>query len=207
MGAPGHPGAVPVADRRLNASEGAWPRPHRQQSMVLVPAFPLTSAACSPRVDGVFGCLWFVAASAHDIAEDLCTNGVAVTMLQRSPVVVNNIETANLAYAGYIDPTIPTELVDIRYGIALINPLRERASKQYHQFAKDLDSELLRGLAAAGLQLGDGIDGKGWLDLFLRTGGGYYLNKGASEMIVAGGDQSGPVRPRYRVRPEWCEVR
>ncbi|MGN7860907.1 NAD(P)-binding domain-containing protein [Microbacterium sp. 22303] len=127
------------------------------------------------------------ATSAHDIALDLYENGTEVTMVQRNPVVVNHVATANLAYAGYIDPTIPTELVDIRYGIGLINPLRESASQQYHAFAKDLDADLLKGLEAAGLRLGDGVNGQGWLDLFLRTGGGYYLNKGASEVIVAGG--------------------
>jgi putative flavoprotein involved in K+ transport len=125
--------------------------------------------------------------SAHDIALDLYEAGVDVTMVQRGLVVVNNVDTANLAYAGYIDPSIPTELVDIRYGIGLINPLREAASRQYHQFAKGLDAELLKGLEAAGLRLGDGVNGQGWLDLFLRTGGGYYLNKGASEVIIDGG--------------------
>jgi cation diffusion facilitator CzcD-associated flavoprotein CzcO len=127
------------------------------------------------------------ATSAHDIALDMYDNGVEATMVQRSPIVVNHVATANLAYAGYIDPEIPTELVDIRYGIGLINPLREAASQQYHAYAKDLDADLLEGLEAAGMRLGDGVNGQGWLDLFLRTGGGYYLNKGASEVIIDGG--------------------
>jgi putative flavoprotein involved in K+ transport len=127
------------------------------------------------------------ATSAHDIAEDLYKNGVDVTILQRGPVVVNDIETANLATAAYLDPETPTELVDVRYGIGLINPLREAWSKGYHEFARERDAELLNGLRAAGMVLGDGHNGQGWLDLFLRTGGGYYLNKGASEIIVAGG--------------------
>lgn len=127
-----------------------------------------------------------VGSSGHDIALDLYNHGVDVTMVQRSPVIVNNVETANLAYASYFDGT-PADLVDIRYGIALINPLRTAASKQYHQMAKQLDAELLRGLEAAGMRLGDGHDGAGWLDNFLRSGGGYYLNVGASEVIVDGG--------------------
>lgn len=127
-----------------------------------------------------------VATSAHDIAQDLHKGGVDVTMLQRSPVVVNNVETANLAYAGYMDPEIPTELTDLRYGIGLINALRETASQKYHKMAKEIDSELLGRLAAAGLRLGDGVNEQGWLDLFLRTGGGYYLNTGTSELIADG---------------------
>lgn len=127
-----------------------------------------------------------VATSAHDIARNLAENGVEVTMLQRSPVVITNVDTANLAYAGYIDSSQTTDLVDIRYGIGLINPLRENASKAYHKMAKEMDKELLDRLEAAGLELGDGVDGQGFLDLFLRTGGGYYLNTGTSELIADG---------------------
>ncbi|MET7841136.1 NAD(P)/FAD-dependent oxidoreductase [Streptomyces sp. NPDC005356] len=126
-----------------------------------------------------------VGSSAHDISLDLEQHGVEVTMVQRSPVVVNNVVTANLAYAAYFDGT-PTELVDVRYGVGLIDPLRTAASKQYHQMAKEMDSEILKGLEAAGIRLGDGVEGAGWLDLFLRTGGGYYLNVGASEAIAEG---------------------
>jgi cation diffusion facilitator CzcD-associated flavoprotein CzcO len=127
-----------------------------------------------------------VATSAHDIARNLVENGIEVTMLQRSPIVITNVDTANLAYAGYIDPAQTTDLVDIRYGIGLINPLREQASKAYHLMAKEMDKDLLVRLEAAGLELGDGVDGQGFLDLFLRTGGGYYLNTGTSELIADG---------------------
>ncbi|MBB6125347.1 flavin-containing monooxygenase [Sphingobium subterraneum] len=127
-----------------------------------------------------------VATSAHDIARDLTRGGVEVTMLQRGAVVVTNVETANLAYAGYINPDIPTPLVDISYGVYLINPTREAASQAYHKMAKEMDKALLERLSAAGLRLGDGVNGQGFLDLFLRTGGGYYLNTGTSEMVANG---------------------
>jgi putative flavoprotein involved in K+ transport len=126
-----------------------------------------------------------VATSAHDIARDLVQGGIEVTMLQRGPLVVNNVDTANLAYAGYLDPNTPTELVDLRYGgISMINPLREKNSQAYHKMAKEVDGALLDSLKAAGLELGDGIREQGWLDLFFRTGGGYYLNTGTSELIA-----------------------
>lgn len=126
-----------------------------------------------------------VGSSGHDIALDLCNHGVDVTMIQRSPVIVNNVETANLAYASYFDGT-PADLVDLRYGIGLISPLRIAASKQYHQMAKKLDADLLQGLHVAGMRLSDGHNGAGWLDSFLRVGGRYYLNVGASEKIIDG---------------------
>jgi cation diffusion facilitator CzcD-associated flavoprotein CzcO len=127
------------------------------------------------------------ATSAHDIALDLFDSGVEVTMVQRGPVVVNQVETANLAYAEHLDPTIPTELVDIRDGLLQLRPLREAAYREYHAFAKSRDADLLDGLKAAGMVVGDGFDGQGWPDLFQRTGGGFYLNKGASDVIIDGG--------------------
>lgn len=127
------------------------------------------------------------ATSAHDIALDLHENGVEVTMVQRGPVVVNQVETANLVYAEHLDPTIPTELVDLRDGMTQVKPIREAALRQYHSFAKSLDADLLKGLEAAGMRVGDGFEGQGWPDLFQRTGGGFYLNKGASDVIVDGG--------------------
>lgn len=127
------------------------------------------------------------ATSAHDIALDLYENGVEVTMVQRGPVVVNQVETANLVYAEHLDPSIPTELVDLRDGMTQVKPIREAALRQYHSFAKSLDGELLKGLEAAGMRVGDGFEGQGWPDLFQRTGGGFYLNKGASDVIIDGG--------------------
>lgn len=127
------------------------------------------------------------ATSAHDIALDLYENGVEVTMVQRGPVVVNQVETANLVYAEHLDPTIPTDLVDLRDGMTQVRPIREAGLRQYHSFAKSLDSDLLKGLEGAGMRIGDGFDGQGWPDLFQRTGGGFYLNKGASDVIIAGG--------------------
>jgi putative flavoprotein involved in K+ transport len=126
-----------------------------------------------------------VGSSGHDISLDLSRNGCEVTMIQRSPTIVNHVATANLAYASYFDGT-PARLVDLRYGVGLISPLRTAASREYHQLAKDQDADLLAGLAAAGMALGDGHEGAGWLDLFLRKGGGYYLNVGASEAIIEG---------------------
>jgi hypothetical protein len=37
------------------------------------------------------------------------------------------------------------------------------------------------------MHLSNGFRGHGFLDLFFRTGGGYYLNVGASGVICAGG--------------------
>jgi hypothetical protein len=50
----------------------------------------------------------------------------------------------------------------------------------------ELDADLLRGLEAAGFAIDFGDDGSGFLMKYHRTGGGYYINTGASELIVDG---------------------
>ncbi|MFI5621877.1 flavin-containing monooxygenase [Nocardioides sp. NPDC051685] len=128
-----------------------------------------------------------VATSGHDVAEDLYRNGVDVTLVQRGPIVVSNLETANeLVYAGFLDPNQPTELVDVRYGMGWIYPLRVENARKSHQLMVQKDAEMLRGLEQAGMKLWDGPNGMGWLGLYWSRGGGYYLNKGASELIASG---------------------
>ena len=58
--------------------------------------------------------------------------------------------------------------------------------KQLTQRIAALDRELLDGLAEAGFALDFGEDGSGFLMKYHRYGGGYYINSGCSELIVAG---------------------
>jgi putative flavoprotein involved in K+ transport len=50
----------------------------------------------------------------------------------------------------------------------------------------ELDAELLSGLHAAGFKTDYGPDGTGFLMKYYRQGGGYYINVGASDLIVDG---------------------
>jgi hypothetical protein len=49
-----------------------------------------------------------------------------------------------------------------------------------------LGQKLLDGLRAAGFELSFGEDDTGFYMLYLRRGGGYYLNVGCSDLIAAG---------------------
>lgn len=49
------------------------------------------------------------------------------------------------------------------------------------------DRELLHGLAAAGSKIDSGLDGAGLFMRYLSRGGGYYIDTGASQLIVDGG--------------------
>jgi putative flavoprotein involved in K+ transport len=123
--------------------------------------------------------------SGHDIAQDLYSSGAAVTLLQRSPTLVVNIEpSAQLVYGLYSEGP-PLEDCDL---ITTSIPLK--LSRKSHQLAtahaKKLDQPLLEALAKKGFRLDDGEDGTGWQFKYLTRGGGYYFNVGCSDLIVEG---------------------
>jgi len=123
--------------------------------------------------------------SGHDIAQDLASSGAQVTVVQRSPTLVVNIEpSAQLAYALY-DEGPPTEDCDL---IATSMPfaLARKSHIALTAQGKTLDKPLLDGLEAKGFKLDFGDDGSGWQFKYLTRGGGYYFNVGCSDMIAAG---------------------
>jgi putative flavoprotein involved in K+ transport len=126
-----------------------------------------------------------VGTSGHDIALDLHASGVDVTMLQRNPTSVVQLETANLAYTTYSDGT-PVEIADFTAGADFMYPLLKSGLQAYTAATEEIDKDLHARLRAAGMRLDVGEDGTGWLMKFLRYGGGYYLNVGASDLIADG---------------------
>jgi len=123
--------------------------------------------------------------SGHDIAQDLYSNGAKVTLVQRSPTLIVNIEpSAQLPYALY-DEGPPLEDCDL---ITMSIPLQ--LSRKSHRLlteqARKLDKKLLDGLERVGFKLDFGEDGTGWQFKYLTRGGGYYFNVGCSDLIVEG---------------------
>jgi cation diffusion facilitator CzcD-associated flavoprotein CzcO len=120
--------------------------------------------------------------SGHDIAQDLYSSGAHVTLVQRSPTLITNIEpSAQLAYATYNEGTLEDN--DL---IATSMPLR--LARKTHQMitaqSKALDKDLLDGLEAAGFKLDYGEDDTGWQFKYLTRGGGYYFNVGCSDLVA-----------------------
>jgi cation diffusion facilitator CzcD-associated flavoprotein CzcO len=120
--------------------------------------------------------------SGHDIAQDLHSSGGKVTLVQRSPTLITNIEpSAQLAYAAYNEGTLEDN--DL---IAASMPLR--LAKKTHQMiteqSKQFDKELLDGLAEIGFKLDYGEDDTGWQFKYLTRGGGYYFNVGCSDLVA-----------------------
>ncbi|MBR1229770.1 MULTISPECIES: NAD(P)/FAD-dependent oxidoreductase [unclassified Bradyrhizobium] len=122
--------------------------------------------------------------SGHDIAQDLHSSGAEVTLFQRSSTLVVSIEpSAQLVYAPYNEGTLEDN--DL---IATSMPLKvaRRSHALTTEKSKELDKELLEGLARAGFKLDFGEDNTGWQFKYLTRGGGYYFNVGCSDLIVKG---------------------
>jgi cation diffusion facilitator CzcD-associated flavoprotein CzcO len=123
--------------------------------------------------------------SGHDIAQDLHSSGADVTLVQRSPTLVVNIEpSAQLPYTLYEEGP-PLEDCDLITASTPV-PLARKAHQAFTIRARDLDQPLLDRLDRAGFRLDFGEDGTGWQFKYLTRGGGYYFNVGCSDLIADG---------------------
>ena len=123
--------------------------------------------------------------SGHDIAQDLCSDGAKVTLVQRSSTLIVNVEpSAQLPYALYDEgPSLEDcDLITASVPLALAKKSHILLTEQ----AKKLDKEMLDGLARLGFKLDFGEDGTGWQFKYLTRGGGYYFNVGCSDLIIKG---------------------
>src|SRR6266568_4050764 len=135
---------------------------------------------CGGRSAVVFG----TGTSAHDICQELQAHGAEVTMVQRSPTMVVNVDpSAQLYDQSYLGDGPP---IDIRDTLNSGMPLA--VIKASHQLitneVKKLDAALLQRLEQVGFRLEFGEDGTGWPLKFRTRGGGYYFNVGCSELIA-----------------------
>jgi cation diffusion facilitator CzcD-associated flavoprotein CzcO len=123
--------------------------------------------------------------SGHDVAQDLHANGADVTMIQRSPTcVVSLVPGGTLVYAVYSEGP-PADDVDL-VTASIPFPVLQNTYQWLTKKTSELDSELLEGLRTRGFRLDNGPDRTGFHMLYLRRGGGYYINVGCSDLIASG---------------------
>ncbi|NSL21304.1 flavin-containing monooxygenase [Agrobacterium tumefaciens] len=125
--------------------------------------------------------------SAHDIAQDAYLRGADVTMLQRSSATVVSIEQSGLAYSAFrknegVRPIDETDLMVASVPYDLLRRLHGPLSRKM----AEADRELLRGLEDAGFKLDNGEDDTGFFLKLVRYLGGYYIDVGASQLIIDG---------------------
>jgi putative flavoprotein involved in K+ transport len=123
--------------------------------------------------------------SGHDVAHDMCNTGVATTMVQRNSTLVVSLKEAQRIYdlyqqGGSVDDC---DLI----ATASPYPLLVKTYQQTAAACQANDREILDRLAARGFRLDNGDpDETGYQMKYLRRGGGYYFNVGASELIADG---------------------
>lgn len=124
--------------------------------------------------------------SAHDICQELQAHGARVTMVQRSPTMVVNVDpSAQLYDQSYLGEGPPIDIRDtLNSGVPLA--VIKASHKLITNEVRKLDAPLLKRLEKAGFRLEFGEDGTGWPLKFRTRGGGYYFNVGCSELIADG---------------------
>ena len=123
--------------------------------------------------------------SGHDIAQDLYSHGAKVTLVQRNPTMVLNVEpSAQLPYTLYGEgpPLEDCDLVAASMPFQLMRKSHQMLTGQI----KQLDQKLLNGLDRVGFKTDFGGDGSGWQFKYLERGGGYYFNVGCSDLVIDG---------------------
>ncbi|MEW9804505.1 NAD(P)-binding domain-containing protein [Mesorhizobium sp. ZMM04-5] len=130
------------------------------------------------------------ASSAHDVAVDLWEAGADVTMVQRSPTTVVRSETlTELAFDTYseaaVERGIDVDTADL-LGAATPFALQPAKQKALYDRIRARDAEFYRKLEATGFLLDFGHDETGLMMKAYRTGSGYYVDVGASQLIIDG---------------------
>jgi cation diffusion facilitator CzcD-associated flavoprotein CzcO len=123
--------------------------------------------------------------SGHDIAQDLHSSGATVTLVQRSPTLIVNIEpSAQLAYTLYDEgpPLEDCDLLAASFPVSVVRKSHQMLTEQ----GRKLDKPLLDRLEQRGFKFDWGEDGTGWQFKYLTRGGGYYFNVGCSDLVADG---------------------
>ncbi|MEF2553608.1 NAD(P)/FAD-dependent oxidoreductase [Aurantimonas sp. A2-1-M11] len=129
--------------------------------------------------------------SAHDICAALWEAGADVTMVQRStthivrsdPLMEHGLGALYSEQA--IANGITTHKADMIFASLPYRILHEFQIPIYDKI-REVDADFYRDLEAAGFQLDFGADESGLFMKYLRRGSGYYIDVGASQLIIDG---------------------
>ncbi|KAJ8121222.1 hypothetical protein ONZ43_g2274 [Nemania bipapillata] len=125
--------------------------------------------------------------SAHDIAQDFLEKGYDITIVQRSSThVVSSKAITEIALKGiYSEDGPPVDDADILLHGLPISVLKAIQVNIAERQA-ECDKEILDGLDRVGFKVDRGPDGAGLFFKYFQRGGGYYIDVGASQLIVDG---------------------
>lgn len=129
--------------------------------------------------------------SAHDICAALWENDVDVTMVQRSSTHIVKSDTlmdigmGALYSEKAVQGGMTTNKADMIFASLPYKILHEFQIPLYNQM-RERDAAFYAGLEKAGFWLDWGDDGSGLFMKYLRRGSGYYIDVGASQLIIDG---------------------
>ncbi|MBX2869875.1 MAG: NAD(P)/FAD-dependent oxidoreductase [Acidiferrobacterales bacterium] len=129
--------------------------------------------------------------SAHDICAALWESGADVTMLQRSTTHIARSDTlmdlalGDLYSEKAVANGVDHHTADLIFASLPYRILHEFQIPVYEEMAKR-DADFYKGLEDAGFMLDWGDDGSGLFMKYLRRGSGYYIDVGASQLIIDG---------------------
>ncbi|MEM7644365.1 MAG: NAD(P)/FAD-dependent oxidoreductase [Pseudomonadota bacterium] len=129
--------------------------------------------------------------SAHDICAALWEEGADVTMVQRSSTHIVRSETlmdvglGALYSEDAVANGVTTEKADMIFASLPYRILHEFQIPAYAEMKKR-DANFYAGLEKAGFKLDWGDDDSGLFMKYLRRGSGYYIDVGASQLIIDG---------------------
>lgn len=129
--------------------------------------------------------------SAHDICAALYENDADVTMIQRSSTHIARSDTlmdlalGDLYSERALANGVDTNTADMIFASLPYRILHTFQIPVYEEMARR-DAEFYEQLEKAGFMLDWGDDGSGLFMKYLRRGSGYYIDVGASQLIIDG---------------------
>ncbi|KAL6703513.1 hypothetical protein ACN47E_009611 [Coniothyrium glycines] len=123
--------------------------------------------------------------SGHDIAQDFYEKGYDVTIVQRSTTcVVSSEAITDIGLKGVYDENAPplddADILSWSMPSALAKAQQVKVTKLQNEH----DKKILDGLRAAGFALDSGPMNAGLSIKYYQRGGGYYIDVGASQLII-----------------------
>lgn len=140
--------------------------------------------------------------SAHDIAADLHHNGAHPVMVQRSSTLIVQSDSLMKHVLGplysedAVEAGIDTDTADLLFASWPYKVLPGEQKKVFDAIREE-DSDFYEALDNAGFLIDFGDDDSGMFLKYLRRGSGYYINVGASELVI---DGSVPVHSNTTIR-------
>jgi cation diffusion facilitator CzcD-associated flavoprotein CzcO len=144
--------------------------------------------------------------SGHDIAQDFFEKGYDITIVQRSTTcVVSSEAVCDIGNKGLYDQDAPpVDDADLTFWSIPSELLKVQQMKLTKVQAAH-DKKIHDGLRAAGFGLDSGPMDSGLLIKYFQRGGGYYIDVGASQLIIDGKIKVKQGQEIAQIRPNGIE--